>query len=47
MKYERSGATSKNYNDRIYVIGGQQEGLKALNVNEILKMGNSTSNSNS
>lgn len=36
MRYERSGAKSVNYNGQIYAIGGQHNGLKALNANEIL-----------
>ena len=38
MKYERSGATSINHEDKIYVFGGQHEGLHALNVNEIFSL---------
>ncbi len=44
MRNERSGATSINYKDQLYVIGGQQKGLKALNINEILNIDNSTIN---
>ncbi len=33
-----------NYKDQLYVIGGQQKGLKALNINEILNIDNSTIN---
>ncbi len=42
MDNERSGATSINYEEKIYVFGGKRQGLHALNVNEILNFDSNT-----
>ena len=36
MQVDRFGLTVAAYKDRIFVFGGQHEGLQALNINEIL-----------
>jgi N-acetylneuraminic acid mutarotase len=36
MKVNRSGLSAVAYDDKIYVFGGQHEGLQALSISEIL-----------
>lgn len=39
MKINRSGLSAVAYDGKIYVFGGQHEGLNALSINEILDPG--------
>jgi N-acetylneuraminic acid mutarotase len=45
MQADRSGLAVAAYKDKLYVFGGQHQGLQALNINEILNPANNTERS--